>query len=401
MSAVLQSPVRRASLKRAVAAVILLSATAAFAADPAPKPKPWPKPPVLEVIESGSPEARRRGETIERLPNPFELPPVPVIESGSREARAMGERFSNPEALRQREAAWARDSTFPPNPDTVPGRYRFDLRLRQLVDSADGLVDMTCFANSRDASLLCPEWGLGGWTLGLGSGQGQLEFVLRQADGDVLVCGQHRDLGPACLQVGDEIGPAFAWLRNMGLNRAFLDSIATTPQALGDGPRGAVQGVRGRTPDGFLQLWFDRRGSGIATRMPWIGMGVGLLRDERARVVRTVRGARFEGADRDGGDVILELLELAPARIDRDLAGYRLVTAFTTRGLEESGSIATRMMAMQREAAGIRAELDACPTGSAGRDCRAHHRARLKALDERAKEMALDFGRRHGLPVGD
>lgn len=386
---------------KAFVLIAAIAASSAFATAPEPKPKPWPKPPTLEVIESGSPEAIRRGETIERLPNPFELPPVPVIESGSREARAMGERFSNPEALRRREEAWARDSTFPANPDTVPGRYRFDLRLRQLVDSADGLVDMTCFANSRDASLLCPEWGLGGWTLGMGSAQGQLDFVLRQADGDVLVCGQHRDMGPACVQLGDEIGPAFAWLRNMGLNRAFLDSISGTPQTLGDGPRGAVQGVRGRTADGFLQLWFDRRGSGIATRMPWIGMGVGLLRDERARVVRTVRGARFEGADRDGGDVILELIELAPARIDRDLAGYRLVTAFTARGREESGSIATRMMAMQREAAGVRAELDACPRGQAGRDCRAHHRERLKAIDQRAKDMALDFGRRHGLPVDD
>lgn len=380
---------------------LLLGAANAGAAAPEPKVKPWPKPPVIEVIESGSPEAIRRGETIERLPNPFELPPVPVIESGSREARAMGERFSNPEAIRQREAAWARDSPFAANPDTVPGRYRFDLRLRQLVDSADGLVDMTCFANSRDASLLCPEWGLGGWTLGMTPAQGTLEFVLRQADGDVLVCGQHRDLGPACLQLGDEIGPAFAWLRNTGLNQAFLDSIATTPQTLGDGPRGAVQGVRGRTADGFLQLWFDHRGSGIATRMPWVGMGVGLLRDERSRVVRTVRGARFERADRDGGDVILELIELAPARIERDLAGYRLVTAFSARGLEESGSIAVRMMAMQREAAGIRGELDACPKGRDGTDCRTHHRERLKALDERAKAMALDFARRHGLPVDD
>ncbi|GIX37206.1 MAG: hypothetical protein KatS3mg127_0445 [Silanimonas sp.] len=401
MSAVFKTPVRRAWLERAVAAAILLSTATAFAADPAPKPKPWPKPPVLEVIESGSPEARRRGETVERLPDPFELPPIPVIESGSREARAMGEHFSNPEALRRREAAWARDSTFPPNPDTVPGRYRFDLRLRQLVDSADGLVDMTCFANSRDASLLCPEWGLGGWTLGMASAQGRFEFVLRQADGDVLVCGQHRDLGPACVQMGDEIGPAFAWLRNMGLNQAFLDSIATTPQTLGDGPRGAVQGVRGRTADGFLQLWFDPRGSGIATRMPWIGMGVGLLRDERARVVRTVRGARFEGADRDGGDVILELIELAPARIERDLAGYRLITAFTARGLEESMSLSAQLMALQREGMGIRAELDACPKSSAGRDCRAHHRERLKALEQRARDMALGFGRRHGLPVDD
>jgi hypothetical protein len=334
-------------------------------------------------------------------PNPFELPPIPIVESGSPEASALGERFSNPEAQRRREEAWRRDSTFPANPDTVPGRYRFDLRLRQQVDSADGLVDMTCFVNSRDASLLCPDWGLTGWTLGVTPAQGKLDFVLRQADGDVLACGQHRDLGASCVQLGEQLGPGFAWLRNMTLHRAFLDSIATTPQSLGEGPAVHVQGVRGRAADGYLQLWFDRYASPVATRMPWLGLGVGVMRDERARVLRTVRRARFEGADRDGGDVVLDLVELEPARIERDLAGYRLVTAFTAQGLDESMSLSAQLLAMQREGVGIRAELDACPSGRTGSDCRAHHRERLKALEQRARDMALGFGQRHGLPVGD
>lgn len=383
-----------------IAAALLLWVAVDAGAARSGEPPPADGPP-LEIVDSGSPEAVALGERMEGLPDPFELPPIPVIESGSAEARALGERFSNPEAQRQREAAWRRDSAFPPNPDTVPGRYRFDLRLRQQVDSADGLVDMTCFVNSRDASLLCPDWGLTGWTLGVESAQGKLDFVLRQADGDVLACGQHRDFGPSCLQLGEQLGAGFAWLRNMTLHRAFLDSIASTPQTLGEGPGGRVQGVRGRTSDGFLQLWFDRRASPIATRMPWLGLGVGVMRDERARVLRTVRRARFEGADRDGGDVVLDLIELEPARIERDLAGYRVVTAFTAQGLDESMSLSAQLLAMQREAVGIRAELNACPKGRDGGDCRKHHRERLKALDERAKAMALGFGQRHGLPIDD
>lgn len=331
-------------------------------------------------------------------PNPFDAPGVEVVESGSAEARALGERFSNPEARRLREAAWRADSRFPANPDTLPGTYRFDLRQRLRVDSADGLVDMSCFVNSRDASLICPDWGLSGWGLDLESAQGKLDFVLRQADGDVFACGRHRDFGPACLQLGEQIGPAFAWLRNVGLHQALLDSIPATPQTLGEGPGGAVQGVRARTADGYLQLWFDRRASTIATQMPWLGLGVGVMKDTRARVNRTVRRARFEGADRDGGDVVIDLIELEPARLERRL-DYRVVTAFTAQGLEQAMSIGQRLHALQREAVGIRAELDACPSGTVGRDCRKHHRERLKALDARARDMALDFGGQHGLPV--
>lgn len=374
------------ALVLAAAATLLAAPAHPAPPDPFVLPPPAPPPPDPFVVP------------------PVEAPPIGLIESGSPEARRLGERIEDPDARRRREEAWTRDSAFPANPDTVPGRYRFDLRLRQRVDSAAGLVDMTCFANSRDASLLCPDWGLTGWTLGVSPAQGQLEFVLRQADGDVLACGQHRDLGPSCVQLGEQIGPAFAWLRNSVLLQGFLDSIADTPQVLGEAPAagaGGVQGVRGRTADGFLQLWFDRHASPIATRMPWIGLGVGVLRDERARVVRTVRRARMEGADRDGGDIVLDLVELAPARLERDLAGYRLVTAFTAQAQEEAMSLSARLHAMQREAVGIRAELDACPSGRDGRDCRAHHRDRLRALDDRARALALGFGQRHGLPVDD
>lgn len=366
---------------------------------PAPSDNPFDAP--IPVVESGSAEARDLvGEEIIGA-DPFVLPPIPVVESGSPEARALGERFSDPAARRLREEAWRTDSRFAANPDSLPGIYRFDLRQRLRVDSADGLVDMTCFVNSRDASLICPDWGLSGWTLGVEPAQGKLDFVLRQADGDLFACGRHRDFGPACVQLGVEIGPAFAWLRNMGLHKALLDSIPATPQTLGEGPGGNVQGVRARTSDGYLQLWFDRRASPVATQMPWLGLGVGVMKDARARVNRTVRRARFEGADRDRSDVVLDLIELEPARLERRLDGYRLVTAFTAHGQDEAMSVSQRLHALQREGVGIRSELDACPRGKEGRDCREHHRTRLKTLESRARDMALDFGARHGLPVPD
>jgi hypothetical protein len=53
------------------------------------------------------------------------------------------------------------------------------------------------------------------------------------------------------------------------------------------------------------------------------------------------------------------------------------------------------------QATAIQEALEACPAGRAGSDCRKFHRERMKELDQRMRDQALDFGRRHGLPVGE
>ncbi|GGA81303.1 hypothetical protein GCM10011521_19560 [Arenimonas soli] len=293
------------------------------------------------------------------------------------------------------------NSRFEANPESELGLYRFDLRIRQRIDSSEGIGTITYYVNSADNSMMIPASGLGAWWPGGEFAQGRLEFVIRQADGDFMACGEHQDVGPACLLLGENLGPAFGWLRDMGWHQAFLDSIASTPQTLGEGPGGGAQGVRGRGQDAYLQMWFDRGTSTVATRMPFLGLGVGVMKDFRVRSNRTVTRLRVEGMDKDGGDVVMDLVELVPARASRDTSLYHFVTTFTAQGVEEAVQIGQQGLSLQAQARGIQEALDACPKGRAGRDCRERERARMKALEDQFRQQALDYGRRHGLPVGD
>ena len=125
------------------------------------------------------------------------------------------------------------------------------------------------------------------------------------------------DVGEACLMLGENLGSGLGWLRDMTLHRRFLDTIARVPQTLGEGPGGNVQGIRGKGEDGFMQVWVGRNPSPTATQMPFLGAGVGVMKDFRIRANRTVHRTRWEGGDIDGGDLVIDLIELAPARMAR------------------------------------------------------------------------------------
>lgn len=367
-----------------------------------------PFAPAIPIVESGSDAARDLvGEEV--LHDPFVLPPIPVVESGTDEAWiAHGEEIINvaelerlAEQRRRVEQTFGANSRFPPNPESELGQYQFDLRITQLVDSSRGLDRVTYYVNSADNSQLFLASDLGDLLPRDAFANGDLHFVLRQADGDTLICGKHADIGNGCLMLGENLGPGFAWLRDMTQLRRFLDTIPRVPQTLGEGPGGNVQGIRGKGEDVTLQMWVGRNPSTIATQMPFLGAGVGVMKDFRIRANRTVHRTRWEAGDTDGGDLVIDLVEMVPARMARDTSLYRIVTAFTAQGLAEAMAIGNQVPDVVAQARAIEEALAACPAGRAGSDCRKFHRERMKALDQGMRDQALDYGRRHGLPVGD
>lgn len=413
--------------------VVVLAATGAI-------PNPF-KFGDIDVVDSGSDAARALGETVESGPSPFDT--VPAIESGSAAARALGEEvradsrpahdpFEMPidivesgtdkareagEMLpldpipdpfeeidaRARREAFAAASRFPRNPDGDDGEFRFDIRIEHRIESRDALADFAYHLNSADGSWLVQGENVRHLLPDAQIPGAQFEFLIRKGNGDVLVCGKLREIGAACTKYGQTLPYAFAWLSDATRLRAFLDSVRDTPQTLGPGPGRGTRGVRGRMnaegSDRYLQVWVDPGTSPVATLVPWLGMGPGVLKDHRAQRNRQVRRVRFEGADLGGGDVTVDLLSMRAERVARSTAGFRIVTAFTAPALDEANALGASLSALQHEARRIQEALDACPDGAVGRDCRKHHRARMKQLNEDAKRRALEFGRNNGLPV--
>ena len=97
---------------------------------------------------------------------------------------------------------------------------------------------------------------------------------------------------------------------------------------------------------------------------------------------------------------VLDTLALARGAHAVSTQNFDIVTAFTPEGIAEANALGRSLTDLKAEAMEIDAALRACPDGTAGKACRQQARARMKALNERARQQALGYADRHGLPVG-
>lgn len=425
---------RGTAVATGIAALVVGAAAFAFATGAIPNPFDPPDAP-LDVVESGSSKARDLGErfippdkpdvpegalpgeadpfhipdrladkpawTADEVPgwqSPFDIPNdlVKPADAGDAEWRRRKQ---------AREAAYRADSRFPRNPEGDLGKFQFDWMILHTVDSADLLEDFKYFVNSADGSWLVTGDAIGHLMAAAPPlpADAAIDGLIRKANGDFLLCGTHPDIGRACMKLGDDIPAAFAWLASAARTHEFLSSIARTPQRLGSAPPGRARGARGKVDidgtDRYLQVWVAPSASAVATQVPWLGMGSGVIKDARARVNREVRRVRYEGADRDGGDVVIDLKQMQPAVAGLDTRSYRIVTAFAGPALEQAIGFGEDASSLADQAAEIDTALRACPQGRSGAECRRVNRARMKQLDEGARDQALRWAREHGLPV--
>ncbi|MBB1061843.1 hypothetical protein [Marilutibacter spongiae] len=416
------------------AGLALLAAAAAWAWASGAIPHPFaPADPPIELVESGSSKARDLGERFEPSPKPslpdgtlpgtadpfhvpdrlVDKPPRPADDPpGWQNPFDMPSDLVKPADLtaeawqrrkRAREAAFGAESRFPANPQDDRGSFRFDWAIVHTVDSADLLADFEYHVNSADGSALVAGDAIRP-LLGHLPAAADIDFLLRKANGDLLACGTHDRVGKACLKLGEDLPAAFAWLGHATRTGAFLSSIASTPQRLGSPPPGRARGARGRVDiDGephYLQVWVAPGASPVATQVAWLGMGSGVLKDTRSRINREVRRVRYEGIDRDGGDVVVDTESIRPSVAARDTRDYRIVTAFGSSALAEATAIGAGMQEVAaREVQALDRALRECLPGDAGRACRRLYREKIKAANAASRDEALDWARQQGLTV--
>ncbi|MFN3581179.1 MAG: hypothetical protein ACK4VV_11995 [Pseudomonas sp.] len=298
------------------------------------------------------------------------------------------------------------DSRFTANPPSgQSGQFAFDLRLQLHFESDRNAGPLTVFVNSRDGSMALDNPHVTLWALGMQDLPGvQIHHVIIR-DGEVMACGRHPELGEGCMPMGGDIVPGFSvWATHVAAERFF----ASVPRARGSDFGPAPAAVRNLSRlDGYVQegvkasFWFDPGRATIATQVPFLGPGVGIMKDQISRSNRVVRHAHFTFPPGQHSlqylSIQLDNLSRAQQRID--LSRYLLIKAFTAPALGEAHATGLDIVGLGRQIQGIAREMEeTCVPGTSGNECRADYRRRIQALEAQIHQKATNFARDHGLP---
>ncbi len=302
-------------------------------------------------------------------------------------------------------SAFNADSRFAPNPPSgQSGRFAFDLRLDVGFQSDRAAGPITVFVNSRDGSMALDNPHVTLWALGMQDIPGlQIHHAIIR-ESELMACGRHPEFGDGCLPMGGDIVPGFsAWAAQVEAERFFAS--ASTARAADFPPAPAAVRHLARL-DGYMQegvkasFWFDPGHATVATQMPFLGPGVGVMKDRISRSNRVVRHAHyvFPPAEHALRYLSIQLADLSRTQHRVDLSGYPLVTAFTAPALGQAQAVGIDILGLGAQVQAIARDMEeSCPHGSPGNECRAEYRQRIQALEAQIHQRASDFARQHGL----
>jgi hypothetical protein len=321
-----------------------------------------------------------------------------------------------------RAVGYEQDSRFPANPPLAHGssaaaagasRYGFDLRMDVEIDIGSGPRPARVFVNSRDGSMLLDQPTLTLWSFGAGDLIDRVSVHhLLVASGQALVCGEPRDVGTSdeadrlfaswrlCFGVG-QLSPVLNATNAEAARQIFFDTVLPSPPSPPPGKLpGAAQleAVAGETPSGRLTLWLEPGSSTIATRAPFLGPAVGVVKDPRVNRNRVVRHAWLHSPQNAGTllpvDTFLTLRTLQPATRTLALSGYRRVTAFTMGNPFSPGRSQGGLEQMQQLSQQLRDGLQQVELMDRNGNCRG-----AQQLYSSLMVRLAEFQGRHGLAV--
>lgn len=301
-------------------------------------------------------------------------------------------------------AAWA-NAGVPANPAGALGNYVFDLQMQVEIASDKVSGPITLYVNSHDGSMALANPHTTLWALGMPDiPELQIHHVIVRP-GKSLVCGQHPTQGLACVWLGNTTSPLMmAWIGEEDM-REYFASLAYTDPDNAPVDIAGTQGlafVHGRNEAMVAKtFWFDPGRPTVSTQMPFLGPGVGIMRDLRSNTNRVVRYAFFDFhlADAPLSWLQLHLADMRRAVHRIDTGRYRLIDAFSSEAIAQSGDIASWMQAQGRQIQAWRRSLDTCPQGQVGSDCRAEYRAKIKRLEDLIRTRARAFASERGVSI--
>lgn len=303
------------------------------------------------------------------------------------------------------------DSSFPANPASGTGHFVFDLEMQVEIDSDRISGPATVYVNSRDGSMALANPHTALWALGMPDIPGLQIHQAVFRHGELMVCGVHPDYGEGCMQMGEAHSALAAAVLGREQAQLYFNSVRLTDQ---DNAPVDVEGTHGfehvhgyliqdRGGQANITFWLDPGRSTVATHMPFLGPGVGVMEDRRSGTNRTVRHAFFDFALAEEGNPLnwlsIHLNSLRRTEHRVDASRYPLVTAFTSENISAAGDLSGWMQTKGREIRALAREMEGCPKDSAGNDCRAGYRERIKRLEDQMQDRVRAFGTAQGLPI--
>lgn len=305
-------------------------------------------------------------------------------------------------------ADFSADSSFPANPAVGTGRFGFDLEMQVSLRATGVNGTVTVYVNSRDGSMALANPHTSLWALGMQDIPDlQIHQVISRT-GEILVCGVHPKAGKGCLTLAGNSSLLWASVRNNMVGhdaRTFFTTVGSTNQSdvpcCQPGTEGAAHMAgRGRSGE-LLVFWFDPGRATVRTKRPFLGPGVGVMKDQLSHTNRIVRHFWVKPPEGESpvSSVMMHLDRFKQARHTVDIADYPLVTAFSAPAIGDAANISDWMRMRGADIQQLSRQMANCEQGAAGNDCRTHYRQRIKTIEASIKERVLGFGRQHGLPV--
>lgn len=230
------------------------------------------------------------------------------------------------------------------NPNNREGRFRFDLEIMQTVVHQGSSFNLRLAVNSRDGSMALynPVEFIRQWDESLLEAF-RPDFIFLHTDGSGMVCGEHVEYGHINIAVEEMISlNQDDWIispSNIVRVPADAESFPSDHRELRYLKefynRRSLTQMRSTLINGHtVTFWHDDSLSPVATRAPWLGLGVGLYKDPRTRVNRVAVHVRYGGYD-DLPSTVFELQHIHRKNQEFDTEGYKLVTGFMFSALEE------------------------------------------------------------------
>jgi|GEM_PF-3290526 len=321
-------------------------------------------------------------------------------------------------------AAFEANSDFAPNPTNNSGDYRFDYQITSHVVVPGFQGEVTYLVNSADNSVAIPfdrnnNAGLRNLLLSRHPDYGNLHFLIRKANRNILVCGLYKnqktgilekrglDLGkdvPMNEVLGENIWSQQYWFNDAQppLTSEQVGETGASPYLLQILENVPIEGFRGKAPGNqTIDLYFVKFPLSERITPEFMGLGNGIIKNLKNRTNQLVVWMAARNVPWKGGttDLFFYLQKLYKANAVFHPGNYKVMTMFNKEGMQDARSFQQYAMQKYQKIKEIQNQAKNCPEGDAGKACRERYEKQIKQIQKELEDKAKQLGQKHHVPI--